>query len=108
MTRRSDLNEISAASEHVMKNVRGFVDGAEELLRATAHFSGEGLAAARARVAEQVDELRQTMGDARDYARDKARRAAVTTDQYVRHNPWQAVGIAMAAGVAIGFLARRR
>jgi ElaB/YqjD/DUF883 family membrane-anchored ribosome-binding protein len=31
-----------------------------------------------------------------------------TTDEYVRTNPWTAVGIAAAAGAIIGFLASRR
>jgi ElaB/YqjD/DUF883 family membrane-anchored ribosome-binding protein len=107
VNRRANLNEITQAGEHVMKNVRGFVDGAEELLRATAHFSGENLAAARARMAEQVDELRDALGDATEYATDQAKHAAVTTDRYVRRNPWQAIGIAMATGVVIGYLSRR-
>ena len=106
--RRSEINEISAAGEHVMKNVRGFVDGAEELLRATAHFSGEGLAAARARMTEQVEDMRQALGDATDYARAQARRAATQADQYVHKNPWQAIGIAAAAGVVVGWLTTRR
>ena len=108
MNRRCDINELSAAGEHVMKNVRGFVDGAEDLLRATAHFSGENLAAARARLTEQVEELHEALGDAKDYARDQAKKAAASTDQYVHRNPWQAIGIAMATGVLLGYISGRR
>src|SRR5436190_12570815 len=104
MNRRSDVHEISAAGEHIMKNARGFLDGAEELLRATAHYSGENLAAARARMTEQVDQMREVVGDAGVYARDRARQAATATDQYVHRNPWQAIGIAAATGVLVGWL----
>ncbi len=31
-----------------------------------------------------------------------------STDQYVRANPWRAVGISAAVGALIGFLAARR
>ena len=108
MNRRSELNDISAAGEHIMKNARGFLDGAEELLRATAHYSGENLAAARARMTEQVEQMREAVGKAGYYARDRARQAAAATDHYVHRNPWQAIGIAAAAGLAVGWLTSRR
>lgn len=108
MTRRSDLRDVSDAGERVMRNVKGVVGGAEELLRATAHFSGEGLAAARARVEEQIESLRETLGDASEYATENARRAVQNTDRYVHKNPWQAIGIAMAVGVLLGYFSGRR
>jgi len=91
-----------------MKNVRGFMGGVDELLRATAHLSGEGLAATRARVGEQIEELRDALGEAGGYAAEQARHAAQTTDRYVHRYPWQAIGIAMAAGIALGYLSRGR
>jgi ElaB/YqjD/DUF883 family membrane-anchored ribosome-binding protein len=106
MTRRSE-RELTQAGDHIMKNVRGFMGGVEELLRATAHVSGENLAATRARVGEQLEELREVAGDAGGYALERAREAAVTTDRYVHKYPWQAIGVAMAAGIALGFLSRR-
>ena len=38
----------------------------------------------------------------------KTRAAAKATEDYVRANPWQAVGIAAAAGLVLGILATRR
>ena len=108
MSRRSDLRDMSGASDRVMKNVRGFTGGVEELLRATAHFSGEGLAAARARVEEQVEDLREALAEAGEYAVERTKSAAHETDRYVHKNPWQAIGIAMAAGVVVGWLSRGR
>lgn len=90
-----------------MKNIKGVMGGVDELLRATAHVSGEGLAATRAKVGEQLEELRDVLGDAQSYAAGQARQAAVATDRYVHRYPWQAIGIAMAAGIALGFLSRR-
>jgi len=107
MTRRNDTRELTAAGDHIMKNVRGFMGGVEELLRATAHVSGEGLSATRARVGEQIEELRDVLGEAGSYANDHARQAAEVTDRYVHKYPWQAIGVAMAAGIALGYLSRR-
>lgn len=100
-------NEVSSASDHIMKNVRGVMGGVEELLRATAHVSGEGLAATRAKVGDQVEELRDALGEAQGYAVDTAKHAAAATDRYVHRYPWQAIGVAMAAGIALGYLSRR-
>lgn len=108
MNRRSDIREFSVAGERIMKNVKGVAGGAEELLRATAHISGEGLAAARAKVQEQLEDLQDALGEAGEYAREQTHKAAVHTDRYVHRNPWQAIGVAMAVGVALGFLSRRR
>ena len=53
-------------------------------------------------------------GDRPDAARaaerraDRARSGANATDQYVREQPWQAVGISAAVGLLIGFLVGRR
>ena len=107
MSRRNDTRELSNASDHIMKNVRGVMGGVDELLRATAHLSGEGLAATRAKVGEQIEELRDVLGDAGGFAADQARQAAVATDRYVHKYPWQAIGVAMAAGIALGYLSRR-
>jgi ElaB/YqjD/DUF883 family membrane-anchored ribosome-binding protein len=39
---------------------------------------------------------------------EKARTAARTTDDYVRDNPWRAVGIAAGVGFLLGLIGRRR
>ncbi|MFN5010858.1 MAG: YqjD family protein [Gammaproteobacteria bacterium] len=39
---------------------------------------------------------------------DRARDAAQGTEDYVRRNPWQAVGIAAGVGLLLGVLINRR
>ncbi|MFM7627367.1 MAG: glycine zipper domain-containing protein, partial [Gammaproteobacteria bacterium] len=48
--------------------------------------------------------LRETSGAVGDRARDVAR----DTEDYVRRNPWQAVGIAAGVGLLLGVLLNRR
>ncbi len=57
---------------------------------------------------ERIDHLRDALGE---YGRSVAahtREAAHKTDDYVREEPWKAVGIAAALGIIIGFLLGRR
>ena len=43
-----------------------------------------------------------------DRVRGKAGEVSEVTDEYVRENPWAAIGIAAAIGIVIGFVAGRR
>lgn len=38
----------------------------------------------------------------------KTKEAALATDEYVRANPWESVGVAAAVGLVIGMLIARR
>jgi ElaB/YqjD/DUF883 family membrane-anchored ribosome-binding protein len=46
--------------------------------------------------------------DLSDDASESARAAARVTDDYVRDNPWQAIGIAAAVGFLAGLALSRR
>ena len=48
------------------------------------------------------------LGDASRVAMDKGRYAASATDDYVRANPWPAVGVALVTGLVAGVLIGRR
>jgi ElaB/YqjD/DUF883 family membrane-anchored ribosome-binding protein len=108
VNRRADLSAIGNAGEQILSNLGGFVEGAEDLLRATRHISGEGLAAARAKFEDQLEDVREAVKDAEAFAREQATRAVKSTDKYVHRNPWQAVGIAAGVGLVLGFLSARR
>ena len=45
---------------------------------------------------------------ATESARSQAQQLAGSTDQFVRVNPWQAVGLAAVTGLAIGILVGRK
>src|SRR4051794_32123876 len=107
VSRRSETN-LSAAGERILSNLGGFVEGTEDLLRATKHISGEGLAAARAKVEDQIEDVREALKEAGGYASAQARAAARGADRYVHAYPWQAIGIAAGVGLVLGFLSTRR
>jgi ElaB/YqjD/DUF883 family membrane-anchored ribosome-binding protein len=48
------------------------------------------------------------LADASQPVFDRTRETAAVADDYVRGNPWTAVGVAIAAGVLVGFLAAKR
>ena len=81
---------------------------AEELLKATASVAGDKAAAARVKIQDSIDSAKQKLAYLGEAGVYKAKAAALATDDYVHENPWQAVGIAAAAGVVLGLLISRR
>ncbi len=84
------------------------VADAEELLRATASQAGEKVSAARERIQASLAAAKVKLTEAERALLEKSKLAAKAADEYVRENPWQAVGIAAAAGLVLGVLISRR
>jgi ElaB/YqjD/DUF883 family membrane-anchored ribosome-binding protein len=101
-------SDIAESKSKLAADFKNLVSDAEEMLKTTATQSGEGLATARARLQDKLGQMRDKLADAQDYAVDRYKYAAGATDRYVRDNPWQAVGIAVAVGVLIGVFSQRR
>jgi ElaB/YqjD/DUF883 family membrane-anchored ribosome-binding protein len=106
--RESMMNSKAVSTDKLMEDLRLVVTDAEELLRATAGQAGEKVAAARARAAESVDAAKARIAQAGYAVAAQTREAAKVADDYVRDNPWAAVGVAAAVGVVIGILIAKK
>lgn len=98
-------NEVN--KEKLIQDLRVVVADAEELIRATAGQAGEKVAAARERIQENLAVVKERLSAAEREVVAKARHAANATDEYVRDNPWRAVGIAAGVGLVVGMLISR-
>jgi len=81
---------------------------AEALVNASADQGGEKMAAARAKIRESIEAAKSRVRDVERSAREQGEAALHSTEDYVRKNPWPAVGIAAGVGVVIGILLARR
>ena len=81
---------------------------AESLLRATAAQTGDKVEEIRARAEESVRQAKERLAGIEEQALEHARVLAGEADEYVRGNPWQAVGIAAGVGLVLGLLMSRR
>jgi ElaB/YqjD/DUF883 family membrane-anchored ribosome-binding protein len=87
------------------RDIQNVVSDAQELLK-TVQSEGESkLADVKAKVATQVDTAKQKLGEIQQTVQDGAKIAMNETDAYVRSNPWTSIGIGMAIGAVIGYLA---
>jgi len=96
------------SKDKLVADLKVVVSDAEELLRATASQAGEKAAVARERIQASLATAKVKLGEAEQALREKTKEAARVTDDYVRDNPWQAVGIAAVAGLVLGILISRR
>lgn len=99
--------DMAESKEKLVSDFKVLIGDAEELLRATAAQAGEKATVARQRIEQSLQEGRRTLSEAENVLRDKAKEASKIADDYVRENPWSAVGIAAGIGVILGLLIRR-
>lgn len=60
------------------------------------------------RVGDSIEQSKAALADVQEMLSERTRECMETTDNYVRANPWVAVGIAAGVGLIVGMLARRR
>ena len=102
------VKEFDRAGGRIAADFRAMIADSEDLLRAAATMSGDGLAAARVKFEEKVSRAKTALAEASQPMLDKTRETAAAADGYVREHPWSAIGVAVAAGLLVGFLAARR
>lgn len=96
------------ARERLVTDFKAVISDTEDLLRATAHETGERVASARERVEERLRTAKVQLAELQDNAVAKAKAAAHATDEYVHEHPWQAIGVGAAVGFLLGLLTCRR
>lgn len=102
------LATTAADASPVAREVRGFLADIEDLVKSTTSLTGEDLVRAKARLAERVAMAKASVTKLGGAIADRARDTARTTDAYVHDRPWQAMGLAAAVGLLIGFVLTRR
>ena len=102
-------------SEHTESTRESLVDDlaavlaeGEEMLRRAAAETGDKARDLRSQVETNLLRAKLRLQEIEGEAVDRAKDAARATDDYVRDNPWKAVGVAAAVGLAIGLLLNRR
>ena len=93
-----------AQTNPVGREVQSVVNEAQELLKTVQSEGSNKLDEVKSKVGAQYDAAREKFGEIQTTVQDGAKYAMTTTDEYVRSNPWRAVGIAAGVGAVIGFL----
>ena len=93
-----------AANQEVHK----LIADVEDLVRRVGDAADPELARLRAKVESTVATTKRAISDGTEQVQRQTKEALEAGDRYVRDQPWDAIGIAAVAGLAIGFLVGRR
>ncbi len=101
--------EMSVANkEKLVSDLKVVISDTEELLRATAGAAGEKVGDLRERLTVRLRDTKERLVNLEVALVDKTKAAARATDDFVHEEPWKAVGVAAALGLALGVLIGRR
>ena len=92
----------------LIDDLTAVIRDAESLLRATAAQTGDKVEEIRTRAEESVRQAKEGLAGIEEETLQHARVLAGEAEEYVRGNPWQAVGIAAGIGLVLGLLMTRR
>ena len=101
-------DKVGQSRDKLMADMKMVIRDAEELLANTGQQAGEGFKFAKAKFEDSLKSAKEELAYAQDVVVAKSKEVALTTDQYVKSHPWQAVGLGAALGVILGFLSSRK
>ena len=99
----AEMEQVTKAK--LMEDLRTVFVDVEELLKATASQTGERITAARTKAEKSLKAAKARLAEQEGAVMAKTRAVAKATEDYVRINPWKAVGIAAGAGFVLCLLA---
>jgi ElaB/YqjD/DUF883 family membrane-anchored ribosome-binding protein len=106
MARAARKEQIT--TDKLLADLQTVVADAEALLKATSNQAGEKIQEARAKAEESLAAARERLSGVEEEALRQARELMTEGEEYVRENPWQAVGIAAGVGLLLGLILSRR
>ena len=80
----------------------------QDLVGRVAHVADPEVVRLRAKVTDALSTAKATLARGSDTLQSSARDALSAGDSYVHDQPWQAIGVAAAAGLVVGYLIARR
>ena len=87
---------------------RNLVADVEDLIKKVANVKDAEVAEIRAKVEDTLAKAKTSATQGIAAVRGQADEVTQATDNYVRENPWAAIGVAAAVGIVLGFIAGRR
>ena len=97
-----------ADQDALMSDLQDVLADTETMLKDVAKDGGDMPGALRERITANLLSVKAKVLETERLVADKAKVAAKATDEYVRENPWQSVGIAAGVGFLVGMLVSRR
>jgi ElaB/YqjD/DUF883 family membrane-anchored ribosome-binding protein len=101
-TFRASAN-FDSNKDQLVTDLKLVMADAEKLIKEAAGASNESFALLRERLDVKLVEAKARLKSARSVIAQQAQQATAVAHTYVKANPWQTAGLAIAAGVVLGF-----
>jgi ElaB/YqjD/DUF883 family membrane-anchored ribosome-binding protein len=98
---RDKVQQMGAAASEEVQNL---ISDVEDLIDRVGEAADPEVRRLRSKVADAVVSAKQSIAAGTEHVQRHAKEAFDASDRYVRNQPWEAIGIAALAGVAVGFL----
>src|SRR4030095_3692724 len=98
-TNPTNAANAEITTDQLLADLKTVMNDAEALLRATSAQTGDKTQEVLAPAEESLRQAKARLSSLEDEALRRAREVADATDEYVRENPWQSVGVAHGVGL---------
>ena len=103
------MNETTAAQrDKLMQDLRVVIRDAETLMKTTGEQLGDGATEWRERTGNRVADLRRQLSQLQMQTTERVAAAGRNANEFVKGNPWTAVGVASGIGLLAGYLMNNR
>jgi len=108
--KKSDIatETAKASADQLIEEFKVLMAHAEALIQATEGHADGAIGSIRSKALETIAGAKESLSGIEGQLADKAKAAAVSADDFVHRNPWEAVGVAAGLGLLIGLFIRRR
>lgn len=100
-------SNVEGKKNRLVKDLKGVVVDADDLLNEVANYTAEEFVAARTKIERKLSEARSRIADARIAVTQKAWDAANSGREYAMENPWKVFGVVAATALAITLFSSR-
>jgi ElaB protein len=101
---RAGRGKAQQAAAAANSEVQNLIADVEDLIQQVGEAADPEVRRLRSKVASAVTSAKRSLASGAEQVQQQARDALEASDRYVRTQPWEAIGIAALAGIAVGFL----
>ncbi|HTE15828.1 MAG TPA: DUF883 domain-containing protein [Burkholderiales bacterium] len=99
---------MNTPGEKLATDIKVLLHSVEDLVKITAAETSGKVIELRRRMQQAIDDVKPQIASIETAVIAKTKPAALAADEYVRANPWTAIGAAALVGLALGLLVSRR
>jgi ElaB protein len=96
--------KVHQAGAAASEEVQNLISDVEDLIDRVGEAADPEVKRLRAKVADAVVSTKRSIATGAGQVQRQAKEVFDASDRYVRNQPWEAIGIAALAGIAVGFL----